>query len=112
MFPISDSIKTKGFPLFTVAIIACTIFVFFKEIFSPDIDSFIHQYALIPSLVHVNDPSTWFPFISSIFLHGGFLHIITNMWFFWIFGDDVEEYIGKFSFLLLYLFSGIIGNIV
>src|SRR5258708_39379220 len=109
MFPIYDSIKSKGFPVVTILLIAVTIFVFIKEILSPDIDTFITHYALIPSLVHMNDPITWFPFITSIFLHGGMLHILSNMWFLWIFGNHIESYVGKLNYLLLYFFSGILG---
>jgi len=112
MFPLSDSVKTGKFPFLNIAIIAVTIFVFIQELLAPNLDEFIKMYALIPSQVNFTESSTLFPFISSIFLHGGFLHIISNMWFLWIFGDDVEGGLGRLPFLFLYFFSGIVGNVV
>lgn len=73
---------------------------------------FTEKYALIPSRVNLLDTSTWYPFITAIFLHGGFLHIASNLWFLWIFGDNVEVKLGPFLFLLLYFASGVLGNVV
>lgn len=112
MFPISDSIPSRRFPFLNIAFIFATFYVFFQQIISPDQDAFVRHFALIPSLINVNDPSTFVPFVTAIFLHGGFLHIISNMWFLWVFGDNVEGYLGWFLFPLLYFSAGIIGNVV
>ena len=112
MFPISDSINTHKFPLFNILIIAVTAFVFIQQIISPNPDAFVRHYALIPSLINVNNPVTLLPFVTAIFLHGGWLHILSNMWFLWVFGDDVEGALGNLKFAFLYFISGIIGNIV
>ena len=110
MFPISDSIHSNSFPFVNVGLILLTIVVFFQQLTSPE--SFTLTYALIPATVHVSNPVSLIPFITAIFLHGGFLHIITNMWFLWVFGDDVEAYFGHITYLFLYIFSGVIGNVV
>ena len=55
---------------------------------------------------------TLLPFITAIFLHGGFLHILSNMWFLYIFGDNVEDALGSIMFLLLFLVAGIAGNLL
>lgn len=112
MFPISDSLPMRRFPIITILLVAFTSYIFFKEITSPDPDAFINAFALIPSSISLSNPSTWYTFITAIFLHGGFLHIISNMWFLWIFGDNVEDYFGPFLFLVLYFLAGIIGNVV
>lgn len=112
MFPISDSLPMQRFPFVTVLLVAFTSYIFFQEITSRNSDAFIQSFALIPSLISTNNPSTWFPFVTAIFLHGGFLHILSNMWFLWIFGDNVEDYFGSFMYLVLYFLSGIVGNIV
>lgn len=112
MFPISDSIHTDKFPLVNVILIIVTGYVFFREIFAANPNAFVAQYALIPSMVNLADTPTLFPFVSAIFLHGGWLHILSNMWFLWVFGDDVEAFFGHFFYLLLYIFSGIAGNVV
>lgn len=111
MFPISDSHKSNKIPFVTLAIIAANIFVFYQQLTLPDGDAFILKYALVPSSVSFLIPSTLLPFITSMFLHGGFFHIASNMWFLWIFGDNVEAHLGKIKYILLYVVSGIIGNL-
>lgn len=111
MFPISDSIHSGKFPFFNLAIIAVTAYVFFLQLSSPDQDAFITQYALIPAFVDFANTNTMLPFVTAMFLHGGFFHIISNMWFLWVFGDDVEGHLGSLPYLLLYFASGIAGNV-
>lgn len=112
MFPISDSIPSVRFPFLNVAIIAITVFVFFQQLIAPNEEGFIYQYALIPSLINFSDLTTLTPFVTAMFLHGGFLHIISNMWFLWVFGDNIEGHFGFFFFPILYFLSGIIGNLL
>ncbi len=112
MFPISDSIKSGKFPILNITIIGITVFVFIQQFLSPNPDAFIQQYALIPANINFSNLKTLYPFITAIFLHGGFLHILSNMWFLWVFGDDAEARLGKISFLLLYFLAGVLGNLV
>lgn len=111
MFPISDSIKTRRFPLLNILIIFATVIVFLNQIFRLDENFVINNLALIPSTVDFSNFKTFIPFITAIFLHGGFLHIISNMWFLWIFGDNVEDYFGAF-YIFVYIISGIVGNLI
>lgn len=111
MFPISDSVPARRFPFLNVAIIVLTIYVFYQQLIAPSQEAFIVQYALIPSLIDFNNFQTLLPFVTSIFLHGGFLHILSNMWFLWVFGDNVEGHLGFVPFLFLYFASGIIGSL-
>ena len=111
MFPISDSIPARRFPFFNLALIAATVFVFFQQLIAPDPDAFILQYALVPANVDFNNAATFYPFVTAIFLHGGLLHIVSNMWFLWVFGDNIEGHIGWYFFLPLYFAAGIIGNV-
>jgi membrane associated rhomboid family serine protease len=110
MFPISDSTKTGKIPFITLAIILANAYVFYKQLSSPNQEAFIFEYALVPSSVNFLNPETLIPFVTSMFLHGGFLHIISNMWFLWIFGDNVEAKLGAIKFILLYILAGIIGG--
>lgn len=112
MFPISDTIKLKGFPLVTILIIAFTFYVFYQEVTLSNPDAFIRTFSLIPDRVRFTSLLDFVPFITAIFLHGGWLHIITNMWFLWVFGNDVELSLGKLKFLLIYFSAGLLGNIV
>ena len=111
MFPLSDSIKAKSFPFLNYLIIGVTIYVFIQQLLAPDMEAFINQYALIPTSVNFGDYQTLLPFVSSIFLHGGILHILSNMWFLFVFGDNVNDRLSPIGFLLLYLTAGVIGGL-
>ncbi len=112
MFPLSDDAKAPRFPIMMWLLIIANVFVFIRELMAPNIDTFISHYALIPSHVHFNDYLTLIPFVTAIFLHGGFLHILSNMWFLFIFGDNVEGELRPVGFLLLFLVAGIAGNVL
>lgn len=112
MFPLSDGFKSSKFPVMTWFLILLNTAVFVYEVMTPDIDSFINHYALVPSHVDFTNYVTLIPFVTAIFLHGGFLHILSNMWFLFIFGDNVEEAFSPLGFLFLFLISGIFGNLL
>lgn len=111
MFPLSDTEKPSRFPFLTLLLVAANVFVFFQMLLSSNPESFVARYALIPSSITLFDYSTLLPFITSMFLHGGFFHIFSNMWFLWIFGDNVEERLGIVGFPVLYFVSGIVGSL-
>jgi len=111
MFPIADNVKSARFPFINITIIFISVGVFFLQITASDPEGFVLKYALIPANVNFADYTTLIPFITSMFLHGGFLHIISNMLFLWVFGDNVEGHLPPFVYLFLYLFSGIVGGL-
>lgn len=111
MFPLSDSVKSNKSYLVNFAIIAITVYVFVRQITAPDPENFTIAYSLIPSFVDFGNLATLLPFVTSIFLHGGFLHIISNMWFLWVFGNDVEGHLGHIMFVVLYFLSGFAGGL-
>jgi membrane associated rhomboid family serine protease len=110
MIPLQDSQPSGRFPLITILLIALNIYVFYLEMTAPDLDAFINQYALIPAAIDPNVPTSLATFLTSIFLHGGIFHILSNVWFLWIFGDNVEERFGWF-FLPFYLLGGLAGSV-
>ncbi len=112
MFPIKDENPARTIPFLTILIIIANSFFFYIELTSPDMKGFIFNYGLIPrefflNLKELKIGDSIFPFFSSMFLHGGFFHIISNMWFFWIFGNNVEDAMGHFKFLIFYLLCGV-----
>jgi membrane associated rhomboid family serine protease len=111
MFPLSDSINSGKIAYLNYFVVIVTIYIFIQQFLSPDPEAFINSYALIPSKVTFGDLHSFLPFITAIFLHGGFLHILTNMWFLIIFGDNVSAKLTPIGFLLLYLISGVAGNL-
>jgi len=102
MFPLSDDIKHKSFPLVTLLIIFLNVGIFLYSFLAGG--NFVSIWGLVPAQIEFSDPSTLLPFLSSQFLHGGFFHIISNLWFLWIFGNNVEDRLGKVAFLIFYLF--------
>lgn len=78
--------------------------------FSPDFEKIIQEYGTIPSQILKGEGLD--TLITSMFLHGGFLHLIGNMWFLWIFGDNVEHNIGKIKFVIFYFLVGLIASLV
>ena len=87
----------------TLALIAVNTFCFLIELSQPPYlrNAFIEHYALVPDRLYL--PS----FVTSMFLHGGWLHLIGNMWFLWVFGSHIEDAMGAGRFLIFYLISGV-----
>lgn len=119
MFPFRDNIPSRTFPIITILIIVINVFVFLYELsLGRGLERFIMQYGVVPAAVTgwpasnraLSDVAL--PFITSMFLHGGWLHLIGNMWYLWIFGDNVEDRLGHFSYLIFYLLCGIGAGIV
>lgn len=112
MIPIKDYQSSGVFPIITIAVVFVTAIVFLMELFSIDIEKFIYEWSLVPSRIDFGDFSSLYPFLTSIFLHAGFMHIISNMWFLMIFGDNVEAALGKVRYLFFYLSGGILASLV
>src|SRR5215471_16408952 len=115
MIPLRDRNPSGTFPTVTLTLILANVLVFLYEVHLGDsIGAFLRRYALIPAEVtgsvrygSVSLVETGLPFVTSMFLHGGWLHLITNMWFFWIFGDNVEDTLGPVRFLAFYFLCGL-----
>ena len=115
MLPIRDDIPSSRFPAVTLGIIAVNVLVFLRELsVGPNLEALLVQYAVIPVRYTVPDvaqlftvPQQIFALFSSMFLHGGWVHLLGNMWTLWIFGDNVEDRLGRWKYLLLYLASGV-----
>jgi membrane associated rhomboid family serine protease len=108
MFPLYDTVRTQKFPLVNLLLIGLNAFAFLYEIrMDPaELQTFIFANGLIPAQLLGNLSDEWIKIYSSMFLHGGWFHIINNMWVLFIFGDNVEGRMGGFRYLLFYLLSG------
>ncbi|MCX7831333.1 MAG: rhomboid family intramembrane serine protease [Actinobacteria bacterium] len=112
MIPLKDINPTERTPFVTIGIIIACVLVFLKEISLPpeSLDALVKTYGFVPARFFSSNTSLLekiIPIFTSMFLHGSFMHIIGNMLYLWIFGNNIEDKIGHFSFLLLYLLSGI-----
>lgn len=111
MIPLRDSVPTSRRPWVTYSLIFLNCFIFLLEFLSPDLNAFIDRYALVAARVSFLEPLSLYPFLTSQFLHAGLLHLLFNMWFLRIFGDNVEEAFGHFWFGLFYLFWGVFAGL-
>jgi membrane associated rhomboid family serine protease len=116
MIPLKDMTPRQSVPFATLLLIAINVFVFIHQIALPPaaMDAFIKTYGLIPAKIslalagqHYTMEQALFPLFTCMFLHGGILHILGNMWFLWIFGGNVEDRFGSLPYLAFYLVCGI-----
>ncbi len=110
MIPLKDEIQTKNFPVFTLLFLALNIIVFIYGVNLPVHPSALYEnYALVPyQLVH--NPAIAYPTLyTSMFLHAGIWHLGGNMLYLWIFGNNIEDVLGKFRFILFYFVCGTIA---
>jgi len=111
VIPLYDTQRTRGVPLITWLLIALNGFVFFYELGLGEsaLNDFIGSWGLVPSRLSSQpaNPDVWLTLVSSMFIHGGWLHILSNMWVLFIFGDNVENRMSGMGYLIFYLLSGI-----
>jgi membrane associated rhomboid family serine protease len=114
MFPLYDTVRSRKFPLITLILILANILAFLYELqLDPAaLKEFIFTWGLVPTRLISNPDMTWATFFSSMFLHGGWFHIINNMWVLFIFGDNVEAGMGKIRYLIFYLLSGVAAGLL
>ena len=106
-FPIGDDqVKGGSFPLFSYGFIVLNVIVFFMQLSS---ESNLMEYASVPS--EIVGGNNFHTVITSMFLHGGWMHLLWNMLFLWIFADNIEATIGNFNFLLFYLLGGVAATL-
>ncbi len=106
MFPLHDSQPTRRFPFINYLLIITTIIVFFIQISAYDFENFVYQYGFVPARFSFLDLNSYRYIFYSLFLHGGWFHLLSNMWFLHIFGDNVEDRFGHLRYLGFYLAAG------
>ncbi len=114
MIPYKDDNPLSSTPYVTIAIIALNVVIFIFELVNPEgIKELVVNYGAIPySLMTFQSFQPVSPVVTiftSMFMHGGFLHIAGNMLYFWIFGNNIEDQLGHFKFIIFYLLCGIVA---
>ena len=117
MIPLKDDNPTVGKPVVTYLLIGLCALVFLMELGSQSYRTgeLFYSYGLIPSVLmgHNQLPQdlyalpAYLTIISSMFMHGGFMHLIGNMLYMWIFADNIEDALGQKKFIIFYLLSGV-----
>lgn len=120
MLPLRDDIPSRTYPVATVTIIVLNVLVFLCELLlGSRLEDLLFDWAIVPLRYTDSDVAGKFtlteqaaPFLSSMFLHGGWLHLFGNMWTLWIFGDNVEDRLGRKRYVGLYLVSGFAAGLL
>jgi membrane associated rhomboid family serine protease len=117
VIPLKDLTPRRSFPVMTLLLIVANFLVFFYQLSLPPkaADALVMTYGLkslriqyaLAGAHHVSLAQAFIPLFTCMFLHGGWMHIIGNMWFLWIFGGNVEDRFGAFPYLLFYLVCGL-----
>ncbi|MBC2694572.1 MAG: rhomboid family intramembrane serine protease [Desulfobacteraceae bacterium] len=119
MIPIRDTIPTRTYPIVNNALIAINVVAFLVELSQgPGLERFIYMYGLVPARYTIPQIASYFTtgqqlvsLITFMFLHGGFWHILGNMWSLYIFGDNIEERLGPLRYLVFYMICGFASGI-
>lgn len=111
MFPVGDQeVRGAGPGLVTWALIILNVVVFLFEatIGQSGLESFIRQYGVVPEQITQGDQL--YTLVTSMFLHGGWMHLIGNMLFLWVFGDNIEAVLGHVGYVVFYLLGGLAAS--
>ncbi len=119
MLPLRDTIPAKNFPIVNSVLIGANLVVYLIQMqLGSEIDRFIYVYGLVPARYSLPQISAYFTsgqqllsLLSFMFLHGGFWHLLGNMWTLYIFGDNVEDRLGPMRYLLFYLLCGLASGL-
>ncbi len=119
MIPLRDENPVQTVPVVTRALLVVNIAVFLWELMlGPDLRAAYFGWGLVPERLtaalagQTSLPAAAITLVSSMFMHGGWLHLVGNMWYLWIFGDNIEDRLGHVGFLLFYLAAGIASAVL
>ncbi|MTJ10013.1 rhomboid family intramembrane serine protease [Anabaena sp. UHCC 0204] len=108
MFPLYDENPTRTTPFLTYGLIGMNVLIFLHEVSlsNAQLEQFFQLYAVIPQELTTNVASEWTTLFTSQFLHGGWWHLISNMVYLWVFGNNIEDRLGHLKYLIFYLICG------
>jgi membrane associated rhomboid family serine protease len=113
MIPLRDENPTKSLPFITIAIITINVLVFLYELsMGAHLEAKISEFAVIPYNItrNLNSPQALLTLVTSLFFHGGIAHIVGNMLYLWVFGNNIEDRLGHIRFIFFYLACGILAS--
>ncbi len=109
MIPLYDTLRSRRLPLVNWLLIVLNFIVFIYEIrlSSSGLIRFTNNWGLVPQRLVADPGSAWITIFTAMFIHGGWFHILSNMWVLFIFGDNIEDRLGHVRYLIFYLLSGV-----
>lgn len=119
MIPLRDNLRPRKFPIINISLIIVNAIIFSYQTTmgrEETLQLFFH-YGVIPQRVFELSssgalPEVWLPFLTAIFLHGSWFHLLSNMLYLWVFGDNVEDRLGHWGYLFFYLAAGTAASLV
>ncbi|MCS7258743.1 MAG: rhomboid family intramembrane serine protease [candidate division WOR-3 bacterium] len=109
MLPLRDDIPSERRPIITYLIVGANALVYLYELsLGPDLRDFFINFGVVP--INILYGENLYTLFTAMFIHANFAHILGNMLYLWIFGDNVEDTLGKFWFIVMYLLSGLVGS--
>jgi membrane associated rhomboid family serine protease len=121
MLPLRDTIRSYSTPIINLSLIGINTLVFLYEISLPSgaFNRFIFSYGMVPASLHIDaplallaNPAPLLTLFTHMFLHGGWFHFLSNVWVLFIFGDNVEDRMGSWRYLVFYLVSGLVAGLL
>jgi membrane associated rhomboid family serine protease len=114
MIPLYDTARSRRVPIINWLIIILNVLVFIYEISlrAPALELLLRSWGLVPAQLAARPETEWIRILTSMFLHGGWFHLISNMWVLFIFGDNVEDRMGGGRYLTFYLLSGVAAGLL
>jgi len=108
LFPLRDENRSRTFPFLTLLLILINTLVFLYTTYGEGLVKSVERFGFTPEALLVRPKVV----VTSMFLHANLFHLISNLWFLWIFGDNIEDSFGRLRFLFLYIVSGVFGNLL
>jgi len=115
MFPLRDEVPSRRFPLVTTILLVANVLVFLMEALGdPVAGMLMNTFAIVPARLTTQwrDPMVLLTLFTSMYLHGGWAHLIGNMWYLWIFGDNIEDNMGRGRFFVFYTLCGLVAGLL
>lgn len=113
MFPLRDTVRSRTFPVVNYGLIAVNVLIFLFEaaLGQQGFINLLDMLGVVPARISLTQPLNVFTLFTSMFLHGSWFHLISNMWTLYIFGDNVEDRMGSTRYLVFYLLAGIVSGL-
>lgn len=113
MIPLRDANPTQSTPILTYGFVAINVLVFLWELMlnaQGSLEQFFMTWGIVPAELLADPAAEWPTLFTSMFIHGGWAHVLGNMLYLWVFGDNLEDRLGKVRFVLFYFISGLIAS--